>query len=169
MELVPGASSALMADAEGITFVVNATDLIPGNIYTAWVVVINKPELCETSPCTRADVQGNPDVVHSTITYGDGQVADEMGQATFRGTLSKGPLPEGWLGYGLEDPRHAEIHVVLHDHRAPLEGMTEEMLSTFRAGCTDESIPAAFPAVAFANGTPGPNECIHYQSTIFQQ
>ncbi|MBV7338788.1 hypothetical protein KFU94_63330 [Chloroflexi bacterium TSY] len=170
IEVVRGASSALMTDADSATFTVNATELVPGNVYTAWAAIVNKPELCASSPCTGpADILGNPDGVHSDMLYGDGQIADESGRATFKATLHKGLYPGGWFGYGVEDPRHVEIHVVLHDHGAPVEGMTDDMLKTFRGGCTDESLPAAFPEAAFSDGTPGPNACVHYQSTIFQQ
>ncbi|HRW11305.1 MAG TPA: hypothetical protein P5121_39675 [Caldilineaceae bacterium] len=99
---------------------------------------------------------------------GDGQIADEMGQAEFRATLKVDDTLDEWFGYGLPDTIAAEIHVVLHDHGPPVEGLVEEMLSSFRAGCTDESLPTIFPALAYADGTPGPNACIHYQFAMFQ-
>jgi hypothetical protein len=42
-----------------------------------------------------------------------------------------------------------------------------EMIQTYRAGCTDSSIPGIFPASARADGTPGPNTCQLYQMAAF--
>ncbi|MEZ4618438.1 MAG: hypothetical protein R2867_23390 [Caldilineaceae bacterium] len=165
---VLGATAALVRTANTVTVVFTTADLVPGNIYTAWWMVANQPDACETSPCSVADIMSRADIVHSEVGIGDGQIADEMGQAEFRATLKVGDTLDNWFGYGLPDTSAAEIHVVLHDHGPPVEGLVEEMLNSFRAGCTDESLPTIFPALAYADGTPGPNACIHYQFAMFQ-
>lgn len=165
---VLGATAALVRTANDVTLVYEATELVPGNIYTVWWMIANKPELCESDPCSVADILGNPDVVESEVGNGGGQIADETGHAEFRATLPVGDPMDNWFGYGFPDVSAAQIHVVLHDHGPPVEGLVEEMLTTFRAGCTEESLPTIFPDVAYADGTPGPNECIHYQFTIFE-
>jgi hypothetical protein len=48
-----------------------------------------------------------------------------------------------------------------------IAGLEEEMVSTYRAGCTDASLPAFFPPSAFADGTPGHNTCRLWQTAIF--
>lgn len=40
------------------------------------------------------------------------------------------------------------------------------MIGTYRAGCTDASLPAFVPATAFADGTPGPNTCRLCQTAV---
>ena len=61
-----------------------------------------------------------------------------------------------------------EVHLVLNDHGPVIEGRTADMLSTYRGGCTTESIPAPMPASARASGTPGPNQCRLVQFSIFK-
>ncbi|MEZ4684128.1 MAG: hypothetical protein R2932_58955 [Caldilineaceae bacterium] len=106
------------------------------------------------------------DIVHS-VGICDGQIADEMDRPS-SATLKVGDTLDNWFGYGLPDTSAAEIHVVLHDHGPPVEGLVEEMLVP-SAGCTDESLPTIFPALAHADGTPGPNACIHYQLPCFNR
>ena len=70
--------------------------------------------------------------------------------------MKTGPLPEGWIaGRGLENPLGADIHLVLNDHGPVLTEFMPEMIQTYRAGCTDASLPPIFPASAKADGTPG--------------
>lgn len=168
VEPVLGATATLVRTANSVTLLYDATELVPGNIYTAWWMIANEPDACESTPCSAPDIIGNPDGVHSDVGNAGGQIADEAGHAEFRATLSAGDPLDNWFGYGFPDPTAAQIHVVLHDHGPPVDGLVEEMLGTFRGGCTDESLPAIFPPTAYADGTPGPNECIHYQFTIFE-
>ena len=62
----------------------------------------------------------------------------------------------------------AEIHLVVNDHGPAIPGMVDEMLHTYRGGCTDDSLPPPFPATAKSDGAPGPNTCRLYQSATFQ-
>ena len=61
----------------------------------------------------------------------------------------------------------AEIQFVINDHGPVLQGFLPEMTHTYRAGCTDASIPAIFSATARADGVPGPNACQLYQMAVF--
>jgi hypothetical protein len=47
--------------------------------------------------------------------------------------------------------------------------MATTMLQSYRGGCTDESLPGAFPDTAKNDGIPGPNTCQLFQDVIFQQ
>lgn len=165
---VLGATATLVRTANSVTVVYNANELVPGNIYTLWWMIANQPDACESDPCSVADILGNPDVVFSEVGFGDGRIANESGGAEFRSTIQVGDALDNWFGHGFPDTRAAQVHVVLHDHGPPVEGLVDEMLTTFRAGCTDESLPTIFPPAAYADGTPGPNECIHYQFAIFE-
>lgn len=169
VKLVPEGSTALVTDSNGSTLSFNTSELVPGNVYTTWWMIINEPEKCESSPCSIGDLLGRADIVKSEIAYGTGQIADEQGRATFTATIHRGEVPGAWYGNGYPNPRKAEVHVALHDHGPLIEELREEMLTTFRAGCTDESLPQTFPPISYTDGTPGPNDCIHYQFTLFQQ
>ena len=61
----------------------------------------------------------------------------------------------------------AEVHVGLHNHGPVIASLCDEMLTSYRAGCTDASLPSP-PATAYADGTPGPNACQMWQFTIFE-
>jgi hypothetical protein len=112
---------------------------------------------------------GDPAVDGQVVWGRDGEVARNDGTARFSARIQAGPLLDGWLDVqGLDDPVGAEIHLVLNDHGPVIDGMRREMLSTYRAGCADSSpFPPLFPAKALADGTPGPNTCLLYQSAVF--
>lgn len=164
---VLGASARLVVSSTGASLYLFAVDLVPGHVYTAWWVVINKPGACASIPCGGPDVLQRTNVVDADVGYATGAIADRNGSAFFEARLATGNLPGGWFRKGLKDPYRAEIHVVLHDHGPVIESMRENMLRSLRGGCTDASVPAAYPAVAKADGTPGPNRCQLYQFAIF--
>ena len=161
------ATAKLVRRADGISFSLHTDQLRPGDAYTVWIVTINNPSACLASPCSGPDIMLNP-ATRSQVTYGAGRVARKSGEANFRGILAAGPVPEGWFSnQGLDDPLGAEVHLVVNDHGPVLAGYIPEMIQTYRAGCTDASIPAFFPAAAFADGTPGPNTCRLWQVAVF--
>jgi hypothetical protein len=163
------ATAQLVRNENGISYSIKTEGLRPGHAYTVWVVVINNPAACTASPCSPPDIILNP-ATRSQITYGGGHVVGENGQAGFGGHLSTGPLPAGWLpNRGLDDPLGADVHLVLNDHGPVLTEYMPEMIQTYRAGCSEDSIPAIFPATARASGTPGPNTCRLWQVAIFEQ
>ena len=91
---------------------------------------------------------------------------DVVGMAV-TGSFAAGSL-DGWLPNGsLQDPRAAQIQLVLNDHGPKLQGFMPGMIQTYRTGCTDASIPGIFPPSARADGTPGPNTCQLYQMAAF--
>jgi hypothetical protein len=161
-----GAEAALVRRADGVSFKVTTSSLRPGHAYTVWFVVINHPEACAASPCNAQDILLNP-ATASQITYGAGHVSGNSGRAGFGGAFRVGPL-DGWLpAVGLENPLTAEVQVVVNDHGTVLSAFLPDMIQTYRAGCTDASLPAIFPASAKADGEPGPNACQLYQAAVF--
>ncbi len=164
------AQASLVRSRNGIRYRINTANLVPGNAYTVWLVVINDPSACDTFPCSAPQLIGDP-VVDGQVTWGrDGEVGRSDGTARFHSRIEAGPLLDGWLQVqGLDDPMGAEIHLVLNDHGPVIDGMKREMLSTYRAGCADTSpFPPIFPATALADGTPGPNTCRLYQTAVFE-
>ncbi len=168
---VPEARARLVRTPDNINVSFHARELNPGHVYTLWMVIVNEPELCAAypGPCTAADdVLGNTAGVRADVTYGGGIIAGNSGQGTLSGYLATGDLPGSWFGNGLENAGSAEIHLVVNDHGPLIPGAVSDMLKSYRGGCTDESLPAAFPETAKADGEPGPNTCRLYQSAVFQ-
>lgn len=162
-----GATAQIVRTEEGLSYSLRTSGLRAGHAYTLWVVVMNNPGACATTPCGAPEILTNP-AVGGQITYGAGHVVGGSGQAGFGGTLRAGAIPNGWLsGVGLTNPLGAEVHLVLNDHGPVLNEYMPEMIQTYRAGCTDASLPGIFPASARADGTPGPNTCRLWQVAIF--
>jgi hypothetical protein len=165
---VPGASARLVRNDEGVTFTFNARELNAGHVYTIWFIVVNDPDACASTPCTGADIILNSDGVDADVVYGAGHVVGESGRASFSGHISTGDLPGSWFGNGFSNPRGGEIHLTLNDHGPLIPGLADNMIHSYRGGCTDESLPGIFPDTAFADGIPGPNTCRLYQTAVFQ-
>lgn len=162
-----GAEAQLVRRADGISFSLRAAELPAQHAYTLWLVVVNNPAACDPSPCTAPDIINNP-ATSSQVVYGAGHVAGASGRAAFSGARTVGDIPEGWLaGRGLIDPFGAEVHLVVNDHGPVLDGYMPEMIRTYRAGCTNESLPPIFPQTARDDGTPGPNACRLTQVAVF--
>lgn len=166
---VAGSYATLNTRSNGASFTFHADQLKPHHVYTLWVVILNAPENCATSPCTAADGLGNTDAVQANITYGAGHVAGNSAKGTFAGFVAAGEMPDGWYTNDFSNPLGAEIHLVLNDHGPMIPELVSNMLHSYRGGCTDASLPPPFPASAKADGTPGPNNCRLYQVAIFQQ
>jgi hypothetical protein len=161
-----GARATLIRRSGGVSFSIRTAELHPHHAYTVWFVVINNPSACSAHPCSGPDIVLNPET-DSQVTYGAGHISGGSGQAGFAGSVQAGQI-EGWLpGGGLWDPVTAEIQLVLNDHGPMLTSYMPEMTHTYRAGCTDASIPGIFPDSARADGTPGPNTCQLYQVAVF--
>lgn len=162
----PGATATLVRRDDGVSFSFRTTTLRPGHAYTIWFVVINNPAACAATPCSGPDVILNP-ATDSQVTYGAGHLSGGAGRGAFAGSFAAGSI-EGWLpDGGMWDPRTAQVQLVLNDHGPVIPSYLPEMTHTYRAGCTDASIPPIFPPSAFADGTPGPNACQLYQVAAF--
>jgi hypothetical protein len=165
---VAGASASVVRTANGASFRLSTTGLMPGNAYTLWLVVVNNPDACNSSPCTAADLFVNP-AVDAQVRFAAGHVAGGSGRGTFAGAVQEGPMP-GWLAdRSFDDSMEAEIHLVINDHGPMLPDHMPGMIRTYRGGCADSSpFPGVFPATALADGEPGPNTCRLYQVAILQ-
>jgi hypothetical protein len=165
--VAPDAQAIVVRRPDGVSFRIRAEQLRPHHAYTVWFVVVNNPSACAATPCSGPDIVLNPDT-DSQVTYGAGHVSGGSGTGGFAGSFQAGAI-EGWLpDGGLWDPMTAEIQLVLNDHGAMLPAFMPEMTHTYRAGCTNESIPPIFPDSARADGTPGPNACQLYQVAVFE-
>ncbi|MGI8658800.1 MAG: hypothetical protein ACR2K4_08575 [Candidatus Limnocylindria bacterium] len=161
-----GATATLIRRPNGVNFHLVTNQLHAHHAYTVWFVVINNPGACASTPCSGPDILLNP-ATDSQVTYAAGHVSGGSGRGGFAGSFHAGSI-DGWLsGGGLWSPMTAEIQLVINDHGPVLPGYLPGMTHTYRAGCTDASLPAIFPATARADGVPGPNTCQLYQVVAF--
>ena len=161
-----GAAATLVRRPDGVSLGFRTTRLQPGHAYTLWFIVVNEPSACAATPCSAPDILLNP-ATEAQITRAAGHVVGARGHTALASAFRVGAL-DGWLPGGeLTNPLTAEIQLVLNDHGPVLAGYLSDMIHTYRAGCTDASLPAIFPASAKADGAPGPNSCQLYQAAVF--
>lgn len=156
--VIDGAIARLTSNDAGITVTMQTSGLDFLHAHTLWIVTINRPDLCLTAPCNPSDVLTRTEIVEANVVYGGGRVVRSH-TTPFAAHLPVGEVVGGWFDTEFTNPRGAEVHLIINDHGPIIAGLTLEMTRTYRAGCTDASIPAAFPPSAFADGTPGPNQC----------
>ena len=166
--VVEGAMARMNRYEDGVFVNFDTSGLTPGNVHTLWFVVVNDPASCETQPCTAKDVLKRTDAVSADVGYGGGVIVGADGTASFNWHQSEGALSGGWFTAGMKEADDAEIHLVVNDHGPVLEGRVDTMLSTYRDGCMEKSIPAPMPAAARAQGEEGPNTCRLMQFSIFR-
>jgi len=163
---VDGASASLVRNPNGLSFHLTTNSLTPGGAYTLWLVVVNNPAACASTPCTAADIFNA--ATNSQVRYAAGSVAGGSGQGTFAGSVKEGAL-SGWLSDRMfENSMGVEVHLVVNDHGPMLPEFMPGMIHTYRGGCSDSSpFPAIFPATALADGAVGPNTCRLFQVAVF--
>lgn len=164
---VDGGMARMMTDPDGLFVNMSTTGLTPGNVHTMWLVVVNDPAQCEQGKCTSKDVLKRTYAVQADVGYAGGVIAADDGTADFNFYQAEGALSGAWFSAGLMDSATAEVHLVINDHGPVLEGRVQDMLSSYRGGCMEDSIPAPMPATARADGEPGPNTCRLVQFSIF--
>jgi len=161
------AKARLMADGNGVFTNMETTGLLPGHIYTMWMVVINDPAACPALPCTPKDVLKRSDAVQSDVGFAGGAIANAKGEIRLSFYKAKGPFLKPFFSHGLKETSGIEIHLILNEHGPVISGREFEMLNTYRGGCTDKSIPKAMPDTARAMGEPGPYQCRMVQFAQF--
>jgi hypothetical protein len=166
--VVPGAIATLVTNDSGAHVTLRTSGLAPGHPHTVWFVAVNRPDQCAASTCTSADILFRTEIVEAEVVYLTGSVVGNNGMAGFGGSVRAGTVPNGWFGNGFNNPRGAEIHLILMDHGPAIPGLVSNQISTLRGGCTDASVPGAFPAVAKADGIPGPNTCRLVQFAVLE-
>jgi hypothetical protein len=126
--VVRGAWSQLIRTDNGIAMDLHTFDLDPGSAYTVWWVIFNTPQGCSPAPdgtpmCGEDDifdergrVSPNPDATIS-VTWATSNIIGDEGFGNFSAWLQKGhAMGEVLFGPGLEDPRGAEVHLVVRSH-----------------------------------------------------
>ena len=105
---------------------------------------------------------------HDTVaSLAAGGVVAGDGTITLAGFLPAGEVEGNFFDTVLHSPETAEYHLPMHNH-GPLDpDIAEEMLSSFRAGCSDESLPDYYPETALRDGVRGEFDCKTIQAAIF--
>lgn len=166
---IDGAEATLVTTQAGAAMALQSSGLTPGHAVTVWWVVITEPTLCEGVRCSGNDVLKRTEIVSPVVTFADGAVVDADGAISFTGFLASGAVAGNWFENRLDDPTTAEVHLVLNDHGPLIPEIAASMLTSYRGGCRDDSLPDAFPATAKADGVPGPNTCRLLQHAIFSR
>ena len=145
-----GAAKIVRTD-EGISgnIRVNVADYVPesrGLTITLWVVIFNSPGDCATPNVCGDDADfGNADVMPDVV-YGGGTVVGASGNATIgfhrKAGDNTGSISDLFLlptdngeGFGLRNPRGAEVHYVIRFHGPKDPAAMPEQIQSYGGGC----------------------------------
>ena len=155
--LVEGAESSLVRMEHGLYATFSAVELEPGDAYTLWWVIFNKPENCSDGECGRNDAfmfdadgvqllsdAGAPQwnfPAHAATEFSlgraSGSVVDVDGTAEFRAHLPVGDDTEFDFGPGLLDPFTPEVHLIIRTHSQMIPGKLSDQLNSPWGGCPE--------------------------------
>jgi hypothetical protein len=74
VQVVTDAQAQLVTSVAGATMNLDTEALEPGHAYTAWWVIVNKPEACTATPCTAKEVLSQTDALEADVGYAAGAV-----------------------------------------------------------------------------------------------
>lgn len=164
---VPGASSTLTRNDNGVSVTLHTSGLPAGDAVTVWWVIFNNPEECDGmagSPfrCAEPDLF-NPDVAGS-VQYAAGHIVGGSGRYNIGSYLSEGDtrgcaLGEDLLCAGLYDSRAADVHLVVRSHGPALPAYLPGQIQSFGGACGN--VPEEF-------GGGGPNTCEDLQFAVHE-
>ena len=164
---VPDTSAVLEKGAFGAAMAIKSGSLTPGDVVTIWWVAVQNYGVCAKNPCTPPEVMSDGEAADAVVAFAAGGVVADDGTISLAGYIPKGKVEGNFFETELHSPETAEWHLGMHNH-GPLDpSIADEMLSSFRAGCSDESIPAFYPATALEDGAKGTFECKIVQAAIF--
>jgi hypothetical protein len=112
-------------------------------------------------------VLGRSDIVLSDVGYAGGAVADSAGNVSFSHFQPVGAFRMAFFDNGLMTTEGVEIHLIVNDHGPLIEERALDMLTTYRGGCAEASLPGPMPQSARAQGSAGPNQCAMVQFAQF--
>lgn len=163
---IDGTVAQLVTSPDGASMHLSSSGLTPGHAVTIWFVALQNPELCEKNPCTPAEAMGFPEM-ETVAVNGGGTVVPANGEIEVSAHLPVGAVPTNLFDTDFVSPETAEYHLVIHDHGPLIPDLAADMLSSFRGGCTLESVPPHYPDTAQSDGEGGPNTCVSRQVALF--
>ena len=155
--MVEGAESTLVRMEHGLYATFSAVELEPGDAFTLWWIIFNKPENCSDGVCGQNDAfifDANDEPVlnddgsrqwnfpaHAATGFAiggaSGTVVDTDGTAEFRAHLPIGDANEFDFGPGLLEPFAAEVHLVIRTHGQVIPGLLHVQLNSPWGGCPE--------------------------------
>jgi len=164
---IEGTSAVLEKGSFGAAMALKSSGLKPGDVVTIWWVAIQNHQNCKSNPCTPQEAMGNGDENDVVATLAAGGVVAQDGTISLAGYLPKGDVDGNFFNTTLHSPETAEFHLPMHNH-GPLDPkFANDMLTSFRAGCSDESLPPFYPNTALSDGEKGGFDCKTIQAAVF--
>jgi len=164
---VAGTSVVLEKGPFGVAMAIKSSGLTPGDVVTDWWVAIQNPQVCQAIPCTPVETMSADSGSDSVVALAASGVVAEDGTISLASYLPIGEVEGNLFDTTLHSPEIAEYHLPIHNH-GPLDpSIAQEMLTSFRAGCTDESLPEYYPQTALSDGVQGNFDCKTVQVAAF--
>ena len=163
---IDGTRALLETGPEGASMHLVSNGLTPGNVVTIWFVALQNPDLCEKNPCTPIEAMGMP-AMETVAVNGGGTVVPPDGRVELSAYLPVGAVAGNLFQTDFVKPETSEYHLVIHDHGPLIPELAADMLSSFRGGCTLESVPPHYPDSARSDGQGGANTCVSRQVALF--
>lgn len=164
---IEGTSVILEKGSFGAAMALKSSGLTPGDVVTVWWVAIQNPDVCAGTICTPEETMANGDKTDSVVTLAASGVVAEDGTISLASYLPKGEVDGNFFDTVFHSPETAEFHLPIHNH-GPLDpDIAEDMLTSFRAGCSDESLPEYYPQSALSDGAKGNFDCKTVQVAEF--
>lgn len=166
---VASAEATFATNSDGISMHLASSNLTPGNVVTVWFVAIQNPAGCSTTPCIPPDGMGKADVMNTVATLAGGTVVEADGTITMNGFMPVGEVYGNFFDTKLETPEIAEVHLAIQDHGPLNADRAAEMMTSYRDGCTDASVPPFYPETARSSGMVGSYGCKVLQFAVLLQ
>lgn len=163
---IDGTTARLVTGPEGASMHLSTMGLTPGNAVTIWFVAVQNPQLCEKNPCSPVEAMGMSEM-DTVAVNGGGTVVAKDGSISVSAHLPAGKVPTNLFDTDFVSPETAEYHLVIHDHGPLITELASDMVSSFRGGCTLDSVPPHYPDTARVDGEGGPNTCRTQQVALF--
>ena len=164
---VEGTSVVLEKGPFGVAMAIKSSGLTPGDVVTVWWVAMQNPQVCAAIPCTPAETMSADSESDSVVALAASGVVAEDGTIALASFLPRGEVEGNFFDTTLHSPETAEYHLPIHNH-GPLDpNIAQEMLTSFRAGCSDESLPEYYPQTALSDGAVGNFNCKTVQVAAF--
>lgn len=164
---IDGTTAVLEKGPFGAAMAIKSSGLTPGDVVTIWWVAIQNHQLCKINPCTPKEAMGDGIKYDSVVTLAAGGVVADDGTISLAGFLPKGDVEGNFFDTIFHSPETAEYHLPMHNH-GPLDpSIAEDMLTSYRAGCADESLPDYYPETALTDGPKGSFNCKTIQVAAF--
>lgn len=164
---IAGTSVVLEKGPSGVGMAIKSSGLTPGDVVTVWWVAIQNPSVCAATPCTPIETMGENTGSDSVVSLAASGVVASDGTISLASYLPVGGVEGNFFDTTFHSPENAEYHLPIHNH-GPLDpSIAQEMLTSFRAGCTDESLPEYYPQTALSDGSIGSFDCKTVQVAAF--